>query len=336
MYISNEKTIAVMSPNHAPCAFCASGDAITFQTMDCYSGNLKSEKDTCKRVASRDINPATGPVYVEGAEPGDILKVEIKKINIDEQACIRISPDCGPLGARIKERGLKILKVQDGFVYFNESIKLPVSPMIGVIGVAPGAKELPCSGLSRKTCVNGCSAGLPDEKAAKTCEKGKNAGCPGGIHNGMPGEHGSNMDCTKIQEGTTLYLPVNVPGALLAMGDLHAVMGDGEVAGCAAEISGEVTVRVTVLKEKMPTPLLQTKDAYITIASARTIDEAGKLAAEKMEKFLEQATGMTSEDCVMLLSLAGNMEICQVVNPLKTARMTVPRWIIDQCKGLDR
>ena len=96
------------------------------------------------------------------------------------------------------------------------------------------------------------------------------------------------MDCNKIQEGTSLFLPVNVPGALLAMGDLHAVMGDGESATCGIEISGEVTVKVTVLKDAiMPTPFLKTNSEYITIAAGKTLDEASSHACFKMLDFLK-------------------------------------------------
>src|SRR6185437_13220666 len=92
---------------------------------------------------------------------------------------------------------------------------------------------------------------------------------------GTPDKHGGNMDSKVIREGTTLYLPVNVPGALLALGDLHAAMGDGEVAVCGVEIAGEVTVTVEVIKgQAWKLPLAQTADAVYTIASEKLLDDA--------------------------------------------------------------
>ena len=139
------------------------------------------------------------------------------------------------------------------------------------------------------------------------------------------------MDCKKFRNDTTLYLPVNVDGALLSIGDLHAVMGDGETATCAVETAGEATVRVTVLKNiKIPTPLLRTEDEYVTISSAKTLDKACEAASKKMLDLLGVATDMDVNERIMLLSLVGSMEICQVVNPLKTARTTIPSWILEQ------
>lgn len=291
MYIKKQGAVVAMSPANEVKGHCSSGSTLVFQTLDCYGGNIKSEEDLFHLIDYSNINPATGPVYVDETEPGDILKIEIQNIKLEEQGYMALVPGAGPLGEFIEEERTKVIKVKEGYADFNHLIRIPISPMIGVIGTAP------------------------KEEA---------------ILNGTPGEHGSNMDCTKIQEGTTLYLPVNVPGALLAMGDLHAVMGDGEAATCAVEICGEVTVKVTVLKNiSIPTPSLRTKDQFITIASGKTLDEASKAAAVKMLELLKSATDLDVYECIMLLSLIGDMEICQVVNPLKTARMALPKWILE-------
>lgn len=263
MYVKHAGAVVAMSSENVPKCHCQSGSTVTFQTLDCYGGNIRREQDLFHLVDYSEINPATGPIYVEGAEPGDVV-----------------------------EERTKIIRIEDGCAVFNDRIKLPVSPMVGVVGTAPAGEA---------------------------------------VLNGTPGEHGSNMDCTKIKEGVSLYLPVNVPGALLAMGDLHAVMGDGEAATCAVEIGGEVTVRVGVLKGlTLPTPFLKTEKEYATIASAMTLDDAVAAACRKMSDFLAIATDLDACERVMLLSLAGDMEICQIVNPRKTARMAVPIWILDR------
>ncbi|MBQ4552210.1 MAG: acetamidase/formamidase family protein, partial [Clostridia bacterium] len=183
----------------------------------------------------------------------------------------------------------KILPIENGCAKFNDKLSFALQPMIGVIGTAPVGE---------------------------------------GIPTGTPGAHGGNMDCTRISTGTTLYLPVNVDGALLAMGDMHAVMGDGEVGVCGVEIAGAITVRVSVLKDcALPTPFLLTPDLAIAISSAKTADQAADDATLAMHSFLTGELGMDGHDAGMLLSIAGNLRVCQVVDPEKTFRMELPRSV---------
>lgn len=139
------------------------------------------------------------------------------------------------------------------------------------------------------------------------------------------------MDCRKIGEGSVLYLPVAVPGALLSMGDLHALMGDGEVFICGLETAGEVTVRVSVLKDcRMPAPFLVTEDKVMTIQSADTTDEAGKKAVLLMEEYIRETAGIDELKAGMLMSLAADMCICQIVDPQMTVRVEFPRQILEK------
>ena len=138
------------------------------------------------------------------------------------------------------------------------------------------------------------------------------------------------MDCKRIGEGATLYLPVNVPGALLAMGDLHALMGDGEVCVCGGEIAGAVTVKVSVIKGRscqpgsgLPLPFLTTAEHAMAIYSAPSIDAAAEGATLRMRSFLIDQVKMQPHEAGMLLSLAGDLRICQAVDPNKTCRMEV-------------
>ena len=290
--INRDTVVYAMSPDNPPAARAKDGDTILFETQDCFSGQLQRETDQLGTLDWSRINPATGPVYIEGAQPGDTLKVEILRIDLAPQAATVESPDSGVTGLAAKEEHTKILPVGEGKVVFNEAITLPESAMIGVIGTAP--KE-------------------------------------GAISTGTPDLHGGNMDCKRIGAGATLYLPVNVEGALLAMGDLHAVMGDGEVCVCGAEIAGEVTVRVTVIKgQPLPLPFLVTKDAAMAIYSAQGLDAAAEGTTLRMRSFLIDAVGMQPHEAGMLLSLAGDLRICQCVDPNKTCRMEVPLSIVDK------
>lgn len=166
-------------------------------------------------------------------------------------------------------------------------VDMPVNPMIGVIGVAPQGEP---------------------------------------VATGTPDSHGGNMDTTGIKAGSTVYFPVFADGAYLAMGDLHAAMGDGEVCGTGIEIAGEVAVAVDVVKNfPLPCPLLKTDDELAFLASAQTIDEAIKLSAGYMLDLLVAHTPLSIEKATMFMSLCGQARISQLVDPLLTARFCMPR-----------
>lgn len=288
--ISKEKVILNMSAAHAAAACVAPGSVVVFETCDCFSNQIQREDQLFSSVGWDLINPATGPLQVEGAQPGDTLKVEILDIQIADQGVMTVTPKLGVLREFISEEKTNLIPIREGKAIFNDSLHIPVNPMIGVIGTAPAHDEIP---------------------------------------NGTPGAHGGNMDCKRIVKGSTLYLPVEVPGALLALGDLHAVMGDGEVVICGLEVAGEVTVRVSLLKNKpLPLPMLQEGEHLMTIASAITLDEAAKMATVNMHAFLVKELGINADEAGMLLSLVGDLRICQVVDPLMTARMELPNWVL--------
>ena len=137
------------------------------------------------------------------------------------------------------------------------------------------------------------------------------------------------MDCKEVREGATLFLPVNVPGALLAMGDLHAVMADGEIGVTGVEVSGLVTVTVDVIKgQKLPTPMIENHSHMMTLASHVDLDIAVDMAVENMVKYLTEFKGFSIENAVMLTSLVGDVRICQVVDPKKTIRVEMPKKVL--------
>ena len=284
--IHTDTKIHRMSRDNPPVAYANSGDTVRFETLDCFGCQIRSESQLLGGLDWSTINPATGPLYIEGALPGDVLKVEILEIELDSQGVMVDSPGEGVTGAAVAEESTKILPVDNGIISFNENLRFPVKPMIGVIGTAPEGDA---------------------------------------IDTGTPGAHGGNMDCTRIGQGATLYLPVNTPGALLAMGDLHAKMGDGEVEVCGVEIAGAVTVRVSVLKDcGLPTPFLVNDEIAAAIFSAETVDEACVGATMAMHAFLRKELGMNAHEAGMLLSVTGDLRICQIVDPEKTCRMEIP------------
>ena len=284
------KTIFAMSSSAVPVCRAGSYETVTFVTKDCFDNQFTEEGDVLDSLNWDCINPATGPVYVEGAMPGDVLKVKIEDIRVASWGTMAAIPDNGVLGDCVSRGTVKRIPVRDGVAWFNQDIGIPCAPMIGVIGVAPEKGEIPC---------------------------------------GEPGSHGGNMDNTKIKAGATLYLPVFHEGALLAMGDVHACMGDGEIMVTGLEIPAEVTVTLEVLKGiSIDNPMLEDGEACYTIASHENVETAVYTAVKAMTDILMRELGMSLEDAGMLLSAMGNLQFCQVVDPKRTVRMEMKKTVL--------
>lgn len=286
LYITKKTINDIMKWDNKPAGYCKSGDTIVFETRDCYDNTITSSE---RPLGDREglSNPVTGALYVEGAEVGDILKVEIEDIKLRSWGVMRSSTTAGVFHEKYKKREAIIFQVKNNKIYFDDKLILEADPMIGVIGTAPIEKE--------------------------------------GIPTTTPGKHGGNMDCKKIVKGSAIYLPVNVKGGLLSMGDIHALMGDGEVFICGLEIAGEITVKVSVLKNiKLPTPFLYSRGKVMSIQSAEDLDKAGDMAAKEMFEFVKEATKQNDVRTGMLMSLLSDMAVCQVVDPLLTVRVEFP------------
>lgn len=285
-FISKEQAIYAMSADNQPACTVQSGDTIVFEAYDCFTNQITSENQIVEALDWNKINPATGPVFIEGAEPGDVVEVDIHTIDIGDTVTLMTGPELGVLGDELDTMTIKRVPIIEGKLQFTEDIQIPVNKMIGVIGTAPAQDAISC---------------------------------------GVPDAHGGNMDTTAITEGAKLYLPVNVEGALLALGDCHAAMGDGEVSVCGGEVPAQVTVTVRVLKNHLvPTPYVINGDTISTIASAKTLDEATVMATKNMVRVIQQSTTLTDAEAIHLLSLAGQLRISQIVDPNKTARMELP------------
>lgn len=285
-FISKEQAIYAMSADNQPACTVQSGDTIVFEVYDCFTNQITSENQIVEALDWNKINPATGPVFIEGAEPGDVVEVDIHTIDIGDTVTLMTGPELGVLGDELDTMTIKRVPIVEGKLQFTEDIQIPVNKMIGVIGTAPAQDAISC---------------------------------------GVPDAHGGNMDTTAITEGAKLYLPVNVKGALLALGDCHAAMGDGEVSVCGGEVPAQVTVTVRVLKNHLvPTPYVINGDTISTIASAKTLDEATVMATKNMVRVIQQSTTLTDAEAIHLLSLAGQLRISQIVDPNKTARMELP------------
>lgn len=289
MKILSENIIFNMDAENEAVLSVDSGARVTFETLDCFSNTVLSSEDLVSSIDFSKVNPATGPLYVNGAEVGDTLKVTINQIRLAEQGAVVTAPGLGRLADHIKKEETIICKVTEEGVDYH-GIKIPLKKMIGVIGTAPAGEA---------------------------------------VNTGTPGDHGGNMDTSRIAEGSILYLPVNVKGALLALGDLHATMGDGEIMGSGLEIAGEVDVTVEVVKDfPLPLPLVETEDLWVTIGSRENMEEASDVAILNMTEVITQKSTVTLNQAGMLLTLAGRLVACQVVNPNVTMRMELPKSIL--------
>lgn len=280
-----EQYIFAMSTKNKPVITVEPGETVCFHTKDCFNNQIDTEDYELEALDWNYINPATGPLYVKDAMPGDILKVTIDKLEIASCGTMAAIPENGVLGKDIVKSKVRRVPVKDGVAVFAGKYEIPCKPMIGVIGVAPAEGEIPC---------------------------------------GEPGAHGGNMDNTKIGQGATLYFPVATEGALLAMGDVHANMGDGEIMVTGIEIPAEITVTVDVIKKTtIPSPYLETDDTLYVIASDVDLEKAIYNVTKEMCRCVQHKTGLDFNDAGMLMSAVGNLEICQVVDPKRTVRFGI-------------
>ena len=197
--LNDERVLFAFARDLEPALTVASGETVRIRTQDCFGNQVQTPEDELDEINWDRINPATGPVFVEGAVPGGALKVTIENIELDPQTASCTGKDEGVCGDRFDAWSTRLCAIEDGELRWSDKLSIPLNPMIGVIGVAPEGEPVNC---------------------------------------GTPGSHGGNMDNTAITTGATLYFPVAVEGALFGCGDMHAAMGDGEISVSGAEVAG--------------------------------------------------------------------------------------------------
>ena len=266
------------------------GESLTIETIDSLSGEIQEDSDVIDEIPE-EINAATGPIAIEGAEPGDVLRVEIEEVRVNEDRGRVITvPNFGMLHEDddIEEPSSRITPVQDNSIVFG-NLEVPIEPVIGTIGVAP-------------------------EKESYTTI--------------VPHDHGGNLDTTDITTGSTIYFPVFQSGGMLAMGDSKAAMADGEMCGTGSEIGTDIDITVEVIKNpdiELERPLVETASEWKVLASAETLEEACKLANRDLQTLLSKEHGFDATEAYLFSSLVGGLEISQVVDPLVTVRNALPK-----------
>lgn len=228
--------------------------------------------------------PVTGPVVVTGAQPGDALRIDIHEINIDDRGAMVTLPGRGGFGRTLEKTG-RIVEIVHDEVLFDAETRIPIRPMVGKIGLAP-------------------STGTPNSSTV--------------------GAHGGNMDCKDVVAGSSVILPVQVAGAFLFAGDLHAVQGDGECSLTAVEVEGNILLSCSVITGAAPRrPVVLSGGSVITIGDGESLDEAAGNALDDMLGLLQADRRWSAEKAAMLLSAAADVGITQLVNARASVKVSL-------------
>jgi amidase len=264
-----------------PVASVDQDESFTLQTVSLPTGATESPP----HVVDSLLVPVTGPVAVRGLKPGDTIRIEVVGIDTGEQGAMVTMPGYGAFVPPLLP-SYRVVPIQGQTVQFDESISLPIQPMVGKLGV-------------------GVAYGPP---ASSTV-----------------GRHGGNMDNKALGIGAMIYLPVFVTDALVFAGDLHARQGDGEVCLSAVEVAGEVTLRCRKARSLgSTTPIVIAQGRVITLGDGRCLDAASEMALSVMLELVQRAHNWTREKAAMFLSVAADVGVCQLVNPRVGAKVSIP------------
>jgi acetamidase/formamidase len=275
-----------------PVARLRPGNILEANSLDCFGNAIKKPGDTL--ALTKGDNPLTGPFFIEGAEPGDTLVVHILDLQVDgDQGLGAFAPGFGALNQTNYTPMLHAPLPEKIWFYpidhasntatfqaldSNYKVKIPLHPFLGCIGVAPAGGE------ARSSIV--------------------------------PAEFGGNMDAPEVSTGNTLYLLVNVAGALLYFGDGHAVMGDGEIAGTAVEVPMKVRLQVDVVKGKHSNwPRFENDKEIMAAGIYRPVDDAVRIAFTELVGWIHADYGLSELDAYELLSQVGKAHLTEMVDP---------------------
>ncbi|HSR96605.1 MAG TPA: acetamidase/formamidase family protein [Kofleriaceae bacterium] len=274
-----------------PVATVKPGNIIDTRTFDCFGNVIQKPGDALSKV--QGDNPLTGPFFVEGAEPGDTLAVKILELTIDSnQGVGALAPGFGalnttnytpmlhtPVPEKIWFYPIDKAKNEATFKALDSGFttKIPLRPFLGCLGVAPA--------LESRSSVT-------------------------------PAEHGGNMDAPEASVGNTVYFPVTVKGALLFLGDGHAQMGDGEIAGTAIEVPMHARVQVDVIKgQRISWPRFENSREIMALGAYRPLDDALRIAYTELISWIHTETGLSELDAYQLLSQVGKVHVTEMVDP---------------------
>jgi acetamidase/formamidase len=281
-----------------PAQTVAPGSRVYFNCLDSSGGQFTRDSTTADvpNLDFEKINPVTGPVYIDGAEPGDVLKITLEQFHPSGFGWTANIPGFGLLADQFTDPHLKVWDYDPGTLapaLFSDIAKVPLKPFTGTIGLAPAEP---------------------------------------GLHSVVPPRRmGGNLDIRDLAAGSVLYLPVEVAGALFSVGDTHAAQGDGEVCGTAIESPMDVEITLDLIKQERlafprfstPGPVTRHLDAKgyeVTTGIGPDMMEGARAAVSGMIDLLGKQHGLSSEDAYLLCSVAGDLRISEIVD--------MPNWVV--------
>lgn len=292
---TQDKTHNKFSSTIPPVLTVTDGSVVEAFTQEATGGqlNINSTIEDVKNIDFDKVHTLTGPIYMEGAEVGDVLAVELLDLEPGDWGWTVLEPGFGFLAGEHESELFKTyaLDKKNNSVQFSDKVQIPLHPFAGVMGVAPDTTAM----LST----------IP------------------------PRANGGNMDDPHLVKGVTAYFPIFVKGALFSIGDTHAVQGLGEVVGTAVECDMRVRFRLSLIKNKtIKEPQYETEEYYATTGFAPTIDEAAKKATRYMVTHISETYQMSWEEAYMLCSLVGDLKIAEVVDvPNMLVTMHIPKHV---------
>ena len=299
-HLSSDRVHSRWDRNLDPVLTIAEGETVLIETRDTSDNQIHPgfTMEDVGRVDTDRIHPLTGPIYIEGAEPGDTLEIAIGEITPADTGFNIVPPggkNFGFLSEKPYHGSVRFMDIDTakGVVKFSDAIQIPLHPFMGVMGVAPR------DGGPLRTLT--------------------------------PGAHGGNLDLQELKAGAKLYLPVFVRGALFSTGDCHAAQGDGEVTGAAVECAGKAALTFDLIKGTNETfPRAETPTHYISLGFEEDLTSAARKATERMIAFIAREKDITESAAYSLCSTAGDVCITQVVNGIMGAHVMMPKAIFLQ------
>lgn len=312
-WIPKHEELAYSFGGAAPRQRIQPGTRIISWTEDCFDGAVKTAADLpSKAMPAGHDNPQTGPFFVEGAEPGDTIAIHILDLKpARDYAVSSFGPGFGALVGTNETAMLGPDFPETTWRYDVDAARsvartttadgrhaweVPLAPFLGCLGVAPAAGEV-------RTSI-------------------------------VPGPFGGNMDCPEVRAGNTVFLGVNMPGALLSFGDGHYAMGDGEIMGAAIEGAMNVDVVVELLKgNATPVPRIENADEVMFVGSGRPLEDAARVAFKAMVGWVQETSGMRELDAYQFVSQNARAPIIQLVDPEYTVLVAVAKKRVPPRRG---
>ena len=286
--LSRDQRIYFLDPAAEPAITIDSGEELMVETWDAFEGL----RDPAALDAKALKGPATGPIYVNGAEPGDALKVEFISITPKDGAAHMVMPGRGFLEEEFTAGYPTVMEFDGSQVVLPSGLRLEMQPSMGLVATTP-------------TYVQNTASDS--------------------------GPYGGDIDMKELVAGSVIYMPVFVPGGLLALGDCHAVVGDGAVAGTGAECSADSHLRVTVEKGmSIGSPRALTPEHFVVLSYGEELAPAMKQAVRDMVDFLVREKGLPPYDAYTLCSLAGDVRVSRTFRPISPVKMMLSRAALEQ------